>query len=125
MEKFSRPTTTSSNVTRTPRTPISVSMPIPSPWWVRPSRLLRSIGIELRLGDRHRGRRASLHARPLTGREETSSRRPDRGKAQEADRLGHIVVNRFHSALEEIRLVPEPRAAGVLQELLPPLAMRL
>src|ERR1700683_47550 len=38
----------------------------------------------------------------------------------ESNGAGNIVVNRFHAALHQIRLMPESRAAGIAKKVLPP-----
>src|SRR3954468_5279665 len=46
-----------------------------------------------------------------------------RSKAREPDWLGHVVVDRLHATLHQVRFVPEAGSAGVLEERLPPQAV--
>src|SRR5262245_15650880 len=48
-----------------------------------------------------------------------------RSKRCEAERLGQVVVDGFHVAVAVVGFVPEASAAGVFQEILPPLAVRI
>jgi len=49
----------------------------------------------------------------------------ERSEGAEAQRLRDVVVDGFHAAVAVIGFVPEASAAGILQEFLPPFAVRV
>src|SRR5262245_7927911 len=82
-------------------------------------------GVVLRLGDYRLDRRRLSAPCPAPRREHCAARWPHRGKAGQADRSVHVVVDRFDAAAHEVGLVPEAGSAGVPQILLPPQLVRL
>src|SRR5438477_1654516 len=62
----------------------------------------------------------------LSGGEHGPAHRDITGERLEAEGWAvHVHVDAFHSPAHEIRFMPEPRAAGVTNEVLPPDAVRL
>src|SRR5262249_20098044 len=80
---------------------------------------------QLALGCSLRLRRClASQAKPPARAEGTRHSGNDRSEGTQADLLlGKIVVDRLHTAAHAIRLMPEARPAGVLQECFPPLPM--
>src|SRR5215469_12690607 len=73
--------------------------------------------------DARRRSASFLHAQPTAGREQRATGRRDRGKLSQPS-LGHVDVDRLYLAAAEVGFMPEPGAASVPQELLPPLLVR-
>ncbi len=68
-------------------------------------------------GGRHR---LLITACPIPGRELRTPGWPHRSEPRHTD-PGHLVVDRLHATAHQVRLMPEPSAPSIFQELLPPL----
>jgi hypothetical protein len=68
----------------------------------------------------HDGLSARIGAGASCSSEHWTSGRCYRRELHESDRLREIVENSFHPAAHQVRLMPEPRPAGIAQEILPP-----
>src|SRR5437588_4895539 len=75
--------------------------------------------------DRWRPCRGPADAEAIPRRKHRPARGTRRSKAQQSQRLLHIVVDGLETATDKIRLVPETRSAGVAQKIVPPFTVRL
>ena len=67
---------------------------------------------------------ASHHGLPASGKRICTPSWPHRSEPRHTH-PGHVVVDRLHATAHQIRLMPEPSASRIFQELFPPLPMWL